>query len=292
MIESAHVTFIHGLANKPAPDQLRRIWLDALAAPVDGDSGFWLSDVGVTDSFVYWADLFYDEPLPAEDYESVGGDIEASLSSEDPEVTDDDWTRRIREIYPDDFADAETGPQDEGFERVPLPGPIKRRIMKAMAHEAHAYLFNTDGIRDQIRRRVLDDFARVPQGTRHVLVGHSQGSFIAYDVLTATDCKVMDGFMTLGSPLGVDEIQDELTWTRNDGFPSKVRGDWVNVYDAFDVVALPDPRLANDFRADGRERVIDVNEQNWGRWRHSATKYFKGPKLRAALRTLCGREDE
>jgi hypothetical protein len=96
--------------------------------------------------------------------------------------------------------------------------------------------------------------------------------------------------MTLGSPLGVDEIQDRLVWSRQDGFPKKVEGNWYNVYDPYDPVAILDPRLANDFRKDGREAVIDIAEENWGTWRHSATKYLKGPKLRDALRRLCGRE--
>ena len=209
----------------------------------------------------------------------------------DPELSGDSWIARFRDIYPNEFEDAETTEADDGFERIPLPGFIKKRIMKSLAHEAHTYLFNVNGIRTEIRTRVLDDMGKVPQSTRHVLVGHSQGSFIAYDVLTGTNCKEISGFMTLGSPLWVDEIQDELVWTRDNGFPTKVRGGWVNVYDALDVVARPDPQLANDFRLNGQEQVVDVNEQNWGRWRHSATKYFKGPKLRHHLRALCGRED-
>ena len=123
-----------------------------------------------------------------------------------------------------------------------------------------------------------------------VLVGHSQGSFIAYDVLTGVaDCPPVDGLLTLGSPLGIDEVQDKLLWTRNDGFPKKVRGDWVNVYDPFDVVARLDPVLANDFRKGGEQAVIDVKEESWGTWRHSATKYLKGPRLRGHLRRLAGR---
>ena len=70
---------IHGLANKPALEHLRRIWLDSLAVAVEDDEGFSLADVGVTASFVYWADLFNDEPIPSSEYESVDGDIETTL---------------------------------------------------------------------------------------------------------------------------------------------------------------------------------------------------------------------
>jgi hypothetical protein len=52
-MENVHVTFMHGLANKPAPPELRRIWLEALRAPVPGDGGFDLGAAGVSDSFIY-----------------------------------------------------------------------------------------------------------------------------------------------------------------------------------------------------------------------------------------------
>jgi hypothetical protein len=100
----------------------------------------------------------------------------------------------------------------------------------------------------------------------------------------------VDGLLTLGSPLGVDEVQDKLVWTRANGFPARLTGRWVNVYDPLDAVARADPRLANDFLRNGLPALEDIEESNWGTWRHSATKYLKGPKLRHALRSLCGRE--
>lgn len=55
-IAMAHVTFIHGIANKPAEPELLRIWRDALA---DGSDPLPLGDHGVTSTMVYWADLMY-----------------------------------------------------------------------------------------------------------------------------------------------------------------------------------------------------------------------------------------
>ena len=40
MQEKVHVTFIHGISNKPAPDDLKRIWLEALERAVEEDEGF------------------------------------------------------------------------------------------------------------------------------------------------------------------------------------------------------------------------------------------------------------
>jgi hypothetical protein len=47
---------------------------------------------------------------------------------------------------------------------------------------------------------------------------------------------------------------------------------------------------SNDQDKIASKAVIDIAEESWGTWRHSATKYLKGPKLRDALRRLCGRE--
>ncbi len=295
MSDSVHVTFIHGVGNKPAPTDLRRIWLEALARPVKTDQGFDLEAVGVSASFVYWASFFYEQPLPASDYENIDSTL-ASSEGDDPELADDDWTRSMLEKFPEANApepleSTAEETQDE-FERIPLPWFVKRSLMRRFVKETHDYLFNVDNIRDKIRAMVVEDLDRVPAGTRHVLAGHSQGSIIAYDVLTSVpECKEVDGFLTLGSPLGIDEIQDKLDWTREDGFPGKVRDQWVNVFDPLDAIARLDPRLANDFRKGDRKVVRDIKQDNKGVWRHSATKYFHHQKLRHQLRLLSNRED-
>jgi hypothetical protein len=60
--------------------------------------------------------------------------------------------------------------------------------------------------------------------------------------------------------------------------------DWVNVFDKLDPVAGFDPNIRNDFKLDRRVKVEDINEQNYGRWRHNISKYLGGSELRNALR--------
>jgi hypothetical protein len=58
----AHVTFVHGIANKPKADELLAIWRRAL-----GDGGadtLRLGTQGVSSSLVYWADVLYEAPDP------------------------------------------------------------------------------------------------------------------------------------------------------------------------------------------------------------------------------------
>jgi hypothetical protein len=95
--------------------------------------------------------------------------------------------------------------------------------------------------------------------------------------------------ITIGSPLGLDEVQDQLQpgWSRADGFPhERLRGDWFNLFDRLDPVCAFDPMLANDFRRATLERVRDHLVHNSGAWRHSGTKYLRQPAFGQALRSL------
>jgi hypothetical protein len=48
------------------------------------------------------------------------------------------------------------------------------------------------------------------------------------------------------------------------------------------------PSLAGDYQRAGSQVVRDVHEANYGRWRHSISKYLAGAKLRAAVEELLG----
>ena len=54
-----HVTFIHGISNKPPAPDLLRIWRQTLAGAA---TPLPLGDLGITSALVYWADLLYDPP--------------------------------------------------------------------------------------------------------------------------------------------------------------------------------------------------------------------------------------
>ena len=304
----AHVTFIHGIANKPPADELIEIWRRALAQ----DDGINLPTNGITSSMVYWADVLYAAPAEeSQSHESVGGETVA-------EATDDhmEWrsglggeekafvervSKRLNfdAVSPGDDT-FQPEPNDEpGFERIPLPWAIKRRLMKALLRDVHHYLFNVEHsprpgqryrVQDEIRSRLIttlreDAKANAGNGP-HVLMSHSMGTVIAYDCLKRVlDCPKVDAFMTIGSPLGIDEVQDKLKpeWTRENGYPdNSVAGTWANVFDRLDPVAF-DTKLANDFKRGGHKRVMDQSQRNGGKWRHSIDKYLGKNELRSIL---------
>lgn len=310
----AHVTFIHGIANKPPADDLIRIWRRAMA---DAAEPLSLSDLGVTSSQVYWADLLYGKPeedLTA--YEGVlentaaavdgGGDVSPPTPRTEEEANFIEGLREKMTTIPQVQLDVDEPPpvpaDPQGtLERIPLPWFIKKRFMNAYLRDVHHYLFDVEfapaggspvHVQQTIRKRFVDVVCSQDVSRPHVVVSHSMGTVIAYDCLKrVAPCAALDGFITIGSPLGLDEIQDKLSpeWTRADGFPtSKVAGRWINLFDRLDPVCGFDPELANDYRRGGAATVEDVVVQNTGIWRHSATKYLRQPKFCRSLRSLLG----
>jgi hypothetical protein len=310
-----HVTFIHGIANKPPLDQLQDLWLRSLA---DG-TGLDLGVEGVTSSMVYWADVLYAEPAAEGAAEESASDESvaeakapesADLGVKDMDASEAAWTASLAAKLAVPLAldtavaavvSAVTpSPVADTLERIPLPGFVKVRLMKRLLRDVHHYLYNVDfsprpgatfKVQDEIRGRMIKALKEgAERPGPHVVVSHSMGTVIAYDCLKrVADAPVVDGLITIGSPLGIDEVQDRLKpeWSRDTGYPfEKVRGRWVNVYDKLDPVAGFDPNFGNDYRFHGTSKVEDINEQNFGTWRHDISKYMHGPQLRKALREL------
>lgn len=309
-----HVTFIHGIANKPAPDALLNIWRTSLAR----DDGLDLGAEGVTSSMVYWADVMYGEHQP-DMAEHESNDSVIAKTDDDIDMTwqegldadEKSWADNLAKKLnfdaeppegDEDFAPPESQMESVDFERIPLPWWLKRRIMKVLLKDVHHYLFNSEStprpgetfrVQDEIRRRFVEAISKGAQsGGPHIVLSHSMGTVIAYDCLKrAAECPKVDALMTVGSPLGLDEIQDKMRpeWSRDNGFPDKVTAtSWINVYDKLDPVAGLDPKLANDYRRGGDKILEDVNEQNYGKWRHNISKYLGGQKLRDALTAQLG----
>lgn len=300
----SHVTFIHGIANKPPADALHDLWLRGLSL-----GGLDLRGQGVSSTMVYWADVLYTtprDPLAAAEESLSETDLDRA-TDDDPEVPREFGSAEERAFVEglsaklaiaDEDAQAPL-PADPTLERVPIPWFLKRRMMRTFLRDAHHYLFDVEHeprpgaryrVQTEIRRRTLDALQGAPASGLHVVVAHSLGSVIAYDVLQCVaDAPSVDALLTLGSPLGIDEVQDRLRpeWTRADGFPARtVRTRWVNVFDPLDLVCLLDPRLSNDYRRDGAAVVEDLSVSNTGSWRHSYEKYAGQPALTARLADL------
>ena len=306
----AHVTFIHGIANKPPPADLLRIWRETLANAADPLP---LGDLGVTSELVYWADLMYDKPddnVAAHEgvLENTPAAVDGGGGATAPQPRNADEAAFLAALrqHMSGLSDAQMAAapdvpaQPQGtLERVPLPWFLKKPIMDAFLRDVHHYLFDVEfappgrppvRIQKTIRDRFIGSVCGQTVTRPHVVVSHSMGTVIAYDCLKRVGaCAEVDGLITLGSPLGLDEVQDKLQpgWSRDDGFPSaKLGAGWVNVFDRLDPVCGFDPNLANDYRKNGQSVVEDIAVQNDGAWRHSITKYLRQPAVAGALRRM------
>jgi hypothetical protein len=303
---SATVTFIHGLSNKPEASYLHELWKRKLA-----QDGFSLGDNGVLSSMVYWADVLYPSPdtdLAAYESAATGEEalnearVAATLATHSLPADEKKFIEQLSaelNITGEDIDPATLTPEQRrqiAYERIPLPAWLRNRLMAKLVRDAHLYFFNKDfsprsdatfRVRDELRKRFLDALIAVKDGDHPVVVvSHSMGTIIAYDCLMhEPECPSIDGLITIGSPLGLDEVQDFFPrWSRANGFPTeRLKGPWVNVFDRLDVVAGADPSIANDYQQNGRAVIEDLEEPNWGEWRHSISKYLQGKKLRTRL---------
>ncbi|EJM69332.1 PGAP1-like protein [Pseudomonas sp. GM49] len=317
------VVFVHGLAKKPPEEKLKEIWLWGLERsdtppPFDGKNpGIDLEVQGVERYFNYYADVFYgdsyetefdsyyesesDAVVQEQNFEQVAGELAIPVPANAEEAKFlAELERKMREApSPEDPPGLESLPaahEAAQFEIASwLPKRVKEAVIKKAAMEAYYYLFKkeyvrpSDGVKFQVRQELQDRLiAKIKQAKQEaekvVLVTHSMGTMIAYDVIrNREDCPPVEVLFTLGSPLGITEVQEQLSVdvTRHVDFPPELPR-WINVYDPLDPVCGADPRM-NDYAPYKDRKVEDVRESNWGSWRHTITHYFAGKHFRALL---------
>lgn len=323
---SAAAVFVHGLARKPPPADLLKLWRWGLArdnpnpeAFAPPNKGMDLAAGGVPHGLNYWADVFYGDDTETDysSYYEANQDLELAsegLAGADaaqtlPPPTSAEGQRFVAAVQAKLAAHAALLPSAPpaapatatvaGHEleiAAWLPESVKAAIIKKAAMEAYYYLFDdafvrADGqtfqVRQVLRQRLIDQLkALQAQADRLVIVAHSMGTMIAYDVLRrCPDCPPVHTLITLGSPLGVTEVQEKLVADGASGvdFPAARLQRWINIYDPLDPVCGADPKFANDYAAVDGKKVQDIREGNWGNWRHTITHYLAGTQLRRVL---------
>lgn len=157
---------------------------------------------------------------------------------------------------------------------------VGRRLVRA-SREVYRYLFVPElarPVRDRVAGKLDEDTS--------VVVAHSLGSVIAYDLLRGGETPSGWGtrkrtLITCGSPLGFPTVRRALGFedgTMLDPLPGV---HWVNVYDERDVVTAGRGLHQEPF-------VIDEKVDNGLRDPHSALRYLRRtPVARAVLD--CGR---
>lgn len=111
--------------------------------------------------------------------------------------------------------------------------PIGEASIDLFTRDVYVYLTNA-AVRKKIDKIVAEKFT----GKECIVVGHSLGSVVTYNVLRALGSRASaKRYVTVGSPLGVKAIQRLLVPPAL-AMPDGLVGGWFNAYDERDVVAL------------------------------------------------------
>lgn len=295
------VVYIHGIGNKPPAEVLRCQW----------DTALFGRPMGERTRLAYWVDrdryplpepgtcADRDEgpaPSPSEQRllgvlglvpsEQDLGALAGRLAGSPQEL--DDLHRLLQELdqgQPDDSSVQARGLGDV-FNRVLL-----RLVSAVLLQDVHDF-FYVPARREAMRQSLLQRLRS--GGGPFVVVAHSQGSMIAYDVLRELQAAEVEValFVTVGSPLGLPVVRSMFkrwTGTRKLPFPPCVRR-WVNVAERRDPVAL-DADLGDDI-AGAKDRFHNLAgdriNPDWQRNPHSGSGYLSIPQVRAEVRDAVG----
>ncbi|SDD44143.1 S8 family peptidase [Aquimonas voraii] len=254
----ARIIYVHGIFQKKGPEDLKQLWDLALAG----------KDLGPRTSMAYWADL-----VPADSPKDAAGTGKrgASKSSDrgialealqGTSVASNEDALAFAQNLLDEIGASSPPPtrRSGSYGTRVLPFPrwarvrLSRSLIEKYLRDTAIYLFD-EAKRKDIRQRFKTELLKAAPGA--VVVAHSQGSMIAWDVLNAlTDAEAKKlgsiTLVTLGSPLGLQEVQDHLATLGHDELrrPPAV-GRWFNFAGVLDLVAF-DRRLATDFSPRGQ----------------------------------------
>ena len=263
---------VHGLANKPKEHILASGWEKAICEGLYNVCKL-EERPAINFAMGYWADIFYKnfDNNPDNAYKPVS-------ETEHP-------LQNSREHFLDAI---------RGWVGDKLENPVEYLKNHGLLDDAadkvlERYLQDLDGYyedavrRDKTRNRVME-LIKDNQQRRILLIGHSMGSIITYDVLRILGQQdknnIVDHYVTIGSPLGLPHVQAKIITEFGSLRSPSVVKKWTNFADRRDPVAL-DSHLRRDFRpnAMGIRPEDDLVMNDWGGIYHKSYGYLRCPEL-------------
>lgn len=314
------VVYIHGINNKPPASVLKCQWDRALFGQDMGDStrmAYWVNreyypipsagtcgtgdtnDADATAVATFGMRAVEVEPTIGEEIDALapeGGKHKLTLAKIAAKV--EAAALAPPSAMPGDTA-PEPGEAEPGGIRakiLPLPPSWRRwltqRITKRFLRDVNDFLFRPDR-REEMEKSLRERL--IAGGGPFVVVAHSQGTMVAYEVLRKLSPDQVDVrlFVTLGSPLGIQEVQDELKkWSGGKLRVPKCVKKWINVSDRLDPVAA-DPDISNDFEShatSGKIRNFTRRFMNPDSPKdpHSGSGYLRTAPVQHAVRAAVG----
>ena len=299
--EAKTVIYVHGIGNKPTSEVLRCQW----------DKALFGRGMGERTRLAYWVNR---DRHPTPEAGTCGDrDQGPTINQAEQRILSAlGIAPSLRDL--DELADAlaSTPAESEmlhsmldemGSTGTPQRGPGKRGLLDkvneillkmisaALLQDVHDFFFDKKR-REAMERSLLDRMES--GGGPFVVVAHSLGSVIAYEVLRKLDPAKYDValFVTIGSPLGLPSIRSMFKQSigkKKLPFPTCVRH-WYNAADRQDPVTL-DGNLTDDIENPGQRfsnlQGADINTDS-PRNPHSGSGYLSSLHVRAKVREVVG----
>jgi hypothetical protein len=282
---------IHGLGNKPPRPLMERWWIKSM---YEGLSDLKAGSIYFKFVMAYWADILYDKPL---------NPLESNEKS--PYFLEDPYTPRQKYI-PEPTPELRKKINDyieKQLEHLMLNkdfsinfSRISDLIIRHYFKDLDRYYAIDTTVRHAIRKR-LSDLLHIHRHDTTMIIAHSMGSIIAFDVLLQLPPEIsIDTLITIGSPLGIAVIKGKMMAEKRAVDPNvkeiitpdSIRNRWINLADIEDKVALDydlsDDYLPNKFGVKPAYQIV-VNDyyQRNKRNPHKAYGYLRTPQLAAVL---------
>jgi len=269
----AKIVCIHGIDQEyEAEEVLANEWIPAVCGGVSNAGGkLEPSEV----SMCYYGGLFRPR--------------ERSLGKGTPGngvAIEDQFERELLVALADAAAPEESGNKALGIRRpvqamlhhvaqAPYFGRCAQSVVIWWLKQVWWYITNHQQTRQLAQKRLLNSIA---SDTR-IIVAHSLGTVIAYEVLCGNPYLAVRTLITLGSPLGIPVLRPRLQppVDRLPGHWPESVSLWFNIADRTDIVAL-EKKLASVFG----DRVQDRLVHN-GATMHNVKPYLTAPETGAAI---------
>jgi len=287
---------IHGAGNKPAQRLLQLWWRKAIC---EGLERIGQPRRNFKFELVYWAQFLYSEPQDPE-----ADDPESPLYIKEPYVpaasnSVPQSPSRVRkkfldwlEIMMDKLLLSEN--RFFNFDRISDYVLRKRfRDLELYFHKANVELDQAGLYAKKLIRKELAKKLKKYRKRDILLVSHSMGTVISYDVLTqlASDSHIHT-FITLGSPLGLPAVIKKIFVEQHKDLknekllvtPENILHSWFNFSDLNDRIAL-DYKLCNDFIQNSQEigpkdTIVQNDYENHGKKdHHKSYGYLRTPEV-------------
>ncbi|PIF02379.1 MAG: hypothetical protein CR996_00415 [Draconibacterium sp.] len=284
---------IHGLGNKPPKPVLENWWKASIN---EGLQKIGKADTEYKFELIFWADILHKNLL-------------------DENITDPDSPLFLTERY---------APAAKEF--IPENNHKRRKVLDFLSKELDSiflnkdltlnYSFITDAIlkrwfsdldiyykenckdseickvKDRIRKKTVEAITKF-RGEEILLIAHSMGSIISYDVLTFDkEIVPIDTFITIGSPLGTPVVKSKIAAERKLKLsdnkrlstPLSIKRHWYNFSDLEDKVAynyqLADDYSFNKYLVKPNDYIVNNDyESNGIRNPHKSYGYLRTPEV-------------